>query len=52
MQKGGAVVLCKTCEAIIGEWICVIFLLLCVANLRDGVRNIGLCNMSRLKDLC
>jgi hypothetical protein len=46
------VVLCKTCAIVIGELICVVFLLLCVVNLRDSVRNIGLCNLSGLKDLC
>jgi hypothetical protein len=49
----GVVVLCKTCEAItIGESKCVVFLLLCVVNLRDGIMNIGLCNLFRLRDLC
>ncbi len=44
-------VLCKTCETIIGELKCVVFLLLCVVNLRDGVMNISLCNLFGLKDL-
>jgi hypothetical protein len=30
-------VLCKTCEAINGEFKCVVFLFFCVINLRDGV---------------
>jgi hypothetical protein len=46
------VVLCKTCETIIRELMCVVFLLLCVVNLRDGVRSTRLCNMFGLKDLC
>jgi hypothetical protein len=46
------VVLCKTCEVVIGELICVVFLFLCVVNLRDGVRNIGLNNLFGLRDLC
>ncbi len=45
-------VLCKTCEVVIGELICVVFLFLCVVNLRDGVRNIGLNNLFGLRDLC
>jgi hypothetical protein len=45
-------VLCKTCETIIGELICVVFLLLCVLNLKNGVKNNGLCNLFGLKDLC
>jgi hypothetical protein len=44
-------VLCKTCEAITRELKCVVFLLLCVVNLRDGVVNIYLCNLFGLKDL-
>jgi len=52
MKKRGAVVLCKTCEAVTGELICVVFLLLCVVNLRDGVKNTGLCNLCGLKNLC
>ncbi len=44
-------VLCKTCEAIIGELICVVFLFLCVVKLRDGVEKTGLCNFSRLRNL-
>jgi hypothetical protein len=48
----GVVVLCKTSEVVTRELICVIFLILCVVNLRDGVGNIGLCNLSRLRDLC
>jgi hypothetical protein len=39
--RGGVVVLCKTCEAVIGELKCVVFLLLSVVNLRDGVRSTG-----------
>jgi hypothetical protein len=31
---------------------CVVFLLLCVVNLRDGVMNTSLCNLFRLRDLC
>jgi hypothetical protein len=46
------VVLCKTCEVVTGELICVVFLFLCVVNLRDGVRNTRLCSLSELKDLC
>ncbi len=45
-------VLCKTCEAIKGELKCVVFLFLCVVNLRDGVMSIGLCNSFGLMDLC
>ncbi len=29
--------------------ICVVFLFLCVVRLKDGVRNIGFCNMFRLR---
>jgi hypothetical protein len=46
------VVLCKTYEAITRELECVVFLLLCLVNLRDGVRNSRLCNLFRLRDLC
>jgi len=46
------VVLCKTYEAITRELECVVFLLLSVVNLRDGVKNSRLCNLFRLKDLC
>jgi len=45
------VVLCKTCETISGELKCVVLLLLCVVNLRDGVMSIGLCNLSGLGGL-
>ncbi len=45
-------VLCKTCEIVTGELKCVVFLLLCVVNLRDGVMNTGLCNLFGLRDLC
>ncbi len=45
-------VLCKTCEAVIGELKCVVFLLLCVVNLRDNVMSTSLCNLFRLGDLC
>jgi hypothetical protein len=45
-------VFCKTCEVVIGELMCVVFLFLCVVNLRDGVRNTKLCNLFGLKDLC
>jgi hypothetical protein len=48
----GVVVLCKTCEAIKGELKCVVFLFLCVVNLRDGVMSIGLCNSFEFMDLC
>ncbi len=44
-------VFCKTCEIVTWELKCVFFLLLCVVNLRDGVMNTGLCNLSRLRDL-
>jgi hypothetical protein len=44
--------LCKTCEAITGELKCVIFLLLFVVNLKDGVMSIGICNLFGLGDLC
>jgi hypothetical protein len=50
--KGGAVVLCKTCEVVTRELICVVFLILCAFNLRDGVKNTRLCNMFELRDLC
>jgi hypothetical protein len=46
------VVLCKTYEAITGELKCVVFLLLCVVNLKDGVMSTSLCNLFGLKDLC
>ncbi len=45
-------VICKTCEAVTGELKCVVFLLLCVVNLKDGVMNTSLCNLFLLKDLC
>ncbi len=45
-------VLCKTCEAITKELMCVVFLLLCVVNLRDGVRSTRLCNLFGHMDLC
>jgi hypothetical protein len=38
-------VLCKTCEVVIGEFLCVI-------NLKNGVKHIGLCNLIGLRDLC
>jgi hypothetical protein len=52
MQKGGLWLFVKLMKQSLGSGYVLIFLLLCVANLRDGVRNIGLCNMSKLKDLC
>jgi hypothetical protein len=45
------VVFCKTCEDI-RELKCVVFLLLCVVNLKDGVMSTGFCNLFRLKNLC
>jgi hypothetical protein len=45
------VVLCKTCEVVNGELKCVIFLLLCVVNLRDGAMNTSLNNLFGLKGL-
>jgi hypothetical protein len=50
--KKGVMVICKTCEAVTRESICVAFLLLCVVNLKDGVRNTRLCNLCGIKDLC
>jgi hypothetical protein len=48
--EGGFVVLCKTCKT--KELKCVVFLLLCVVNLRDDVMSTGLCNLFGLMDLC
>ncbi len=45
-------ILCKTYEAVNGELKCVVFLLLCVVNLMDGVMNTSLCNLFGLKGLC
>jgi hypothetical protein len=45
------VVLCKTCEVVIRELNCVVFLLLCVVNLRDSVMSTGLCNLFGFRDL-
>jgi hypothetical protein len=42
-------VFCKTYEVVTGELMCVVFLLLCVANLRDGVRSTKLCNLFGLR---
>ncbi len=50
--KWGVMVLCKTCEVVTRELICVVFLLLCVLNLKNDVRNNGLCNLFGLRDLC
>ncbi len=36
----------------LGELICVVFLFSCFVNLKDGVNNTGLCNLSRMRDLC
>ncbi len=44
-------VLCKTCETVTKDLKCVVFLLLCVIDLRDGVMSIGLCNLLGLRDL-
>jgi hypothetical protein len=46
------VVFCKTCETITKELKCVVFLLLCVVNLRDGVMSTSLCNLFGLWGLC
>jgi hypothetical protein len=46
------VVLCKTCETITRELKCVVFLLLCVVNLRDGVMSTSLCKLFGLRDQC
>jgi len=45
-------VLCKTCEVVNGELKCIVFLLLCVVNLKDGVVSTGLCNLFGLRGLC
>jgi hypothetical protein len=50
--KGRVVVLCKNREAIIGELKYVVFLFLCVVNLRDGAMSTSLCNSFGLRDLC
>ncbi len=55
MDHGGggeAMVFCKTYEAVTKELNCVVFLLICVVNLKDGVMSIGLCNLFGLRDLC
>jgi hypothetical protein len=45
------VVLCKTCETITGgSGYVLIFLFLGFVKLKDGVRNIRLCNLSGLRD--
>jgi hypothetical protein len=36
----------------LGELICVIFMFPYFVKLRDGVRNIGLCSLFGMKDLC
>jgi hypothetical protein len=36
----------------LGKLIYVVFLFLCFVKLKDGVRNTGLCSLSKLKDLC
>jgi hypothetical protein len=46
------VVLCKTYEVVNGELKCVVFLLLCVVNLKDGVMSTGLSNLFGLRGLC
>jgi hypothetical protein len=46
------VVFCKTCEIVIRELKCVVFLLLCVVNLKDGVMSTGFCNLFGLRNLC
>ncbi len=45
-------VFCKTCEIVIRELKCVVFLLLCVVNLKDGVMSTGFCNLFGLRNLC
>jgi len=45
------VVFCKTYE-VIRELKCVVFLLLCVVNCKDGVMSTSFCNLFGLKDLC
>ncbi len=45
-------VLCKTCETINGELKCVVFLLLYVVNLKDGVMSMGLNYLFGLRGLC
>jgi hypothetical protein len=46
------VVLCKTCEAITGEVDMCCFPIFMFVKLRDSVRNIGLCSLFGLRDLC
>jgi hypothetical protein len=36
----------------LGELIFVVFMFSCFVKLRDGVKNIVLCNMSGIRDLC
>jgi hypothetical protein len=36
----------------LGELICIVFLFSCFVKLRDGVKNIGLCNLYGMRDLC
>ncbi len=49
--KGGLWFFCKTCEIVIRKLKCVVFLLLCVVNLKDGVMNTGFCNLFGFKDV-
>jgi hypothetical protein len=46
------VVICKTCEAIKGGLKCVVFFLLCIVNLKDGVMSTRLSNLFGLMGLC
>ncbi len=36
----------------LGELICVVSRFSCFVKLKDGVKNIGLCNLSGMRDLC
>jgi hypothetical protein len=45
-------VLCKSCEVVTRKLKCVVFLFLCVVNLKDNVMSTGLCNSFGLRDLC
>ncbi len=45
-------VICKTYEVINGVLKCVVFLFLCVVNLRDGVMSTSLCNLFGFRGLC
>jgi hypothetical protein len=50
--EGGSWFFVRLMRQSLGELICVVFLFPYFVKWKDGVKNIGLCNLSGLRDVC